>query len=60
MPMTAPQALSALPALLASDLPVVAFAETNWNETRHFLPILATPLLPIFGPTGRSRLAMMH
>ena len=27
-----------------SDLPVVAFAETSWNEARRFLPILAAPL----------------
>ena len=32
------------PAMIASGLPVVAFAETNWNEARRFLPILAAPL----------------
>src|SRR5260370_36735317 len=30
--------------MIASGLPMVAFAETNWNEARRFLPILATPL----------------
>ena len=43
-PMPAAQALAALPAMLASDLPVVAFAETSWSEARRFLPILAAPL----------------
>src|SRR5205823_3473938 len=38
------QALAGLPAMLASGLPMVAFAETNWAEARRFLPILATPL----------------
>ncbi len=43
-PMPAAQALAALPAMLASDLPAVAFAETSWSEARRFLPILAAPL----------------
>jgi NADPH:quinone reductase-like Zn-dependent oxidoreductase/acyl carrier protein len=43
-PITAAEALSALPAIIASGLPVVALAETNWNEARRILPILATPL----------------
>ncbi|HEX2150379.1 MAG TPA: SDR family NAD(P)-dependent oxidoreductase, partial [Stellaceae bacterium] len=43
-PISAAQALAALPAMLASDLPAIAFAETSWNEARRFLPILATPL----------------
>jgi NADPH:quinone reductase-like Zn-dependent oxidoreductase/acyl carrier protein len=43
-PMPAAQALAALPAIIASGLPTVAFADTNWNEARRFLPILATPL----------------
>ena len=43
-PIPAAQALAALPAMLASDLPVVAFAETSWSEARRFLPILAAPL----------------
>ena len=41
-PIPAAQALAGLPAMIASGLPVVAFAETNWNEARRFLPILAT------------------
>ncbi|MGE0259039.1 MAG: SDR family NAD(P)-dependent oxidoreductase [Alphaproteobacteria bacterium] len=43
-PMPAAQTLAALPALLASDLPVVAFAETSFSDARRFLPILAAPL----------------
>jgi len=30
--------------MLASGLPIAAFAETNWNEARRFLPLLASPL----------------
>ena len=43
-PIPAAEALASLPALMASGLPVVAFAETNWDEARRFLPILAAPL----------------
>jgi NADPH:quinone reductase-like Zn-dependent oxidoreductase/short-subunit dehydrogenase/acyl carrier protein len=43
-PTSAAEALAGLPAMIASGLPVVAFAETNWNEARRFLPILANPL----------------
>ena len=43
-PITAAEALVGLPAMIASGLSVVAFAETNWNEARRFLPILAGPL----------------
>jgi NADPH:quinone reductase-like Zn-dependent oxidoreductase/acyl carrier protein len=43
-PMSAAQALAALPAMLASNLPAVAFAETSWSEARRFLPIVAAPL----------------
>jgi acyl carrier protein len=43
-PIPAAQALAALPAAIASGLPTVAFAETNWGEARRFLPILAAPL----------------
>src|SRR6516165_7845389 len=43
-PIPAAQALAGLPAMIASGLPVVAFADTNWAEARRFLPILATPL----------------
>jgi NADPH:quinone reductase-like Zn-dependent oxidoreductase/acyl carrier protein len=43
-PTSAAEALAGLPAMIASGLPVVAFAETNWNEARRFLPILASPL----------------
>jgi acyl carrier protein len=42
--MAAAQALAALPAMLASDLPVIALAETSWTEARRLLPILAAPL----------------
>ncbi len=30
--------------MIASGLPTVAFADTNWAEARRFLPILSTPL----------------
>jgi acyl carrier protein len=30
--------------MIASTLPTVAFADTNWAEARRFLPILSTPL----------------
>ena len=43
-PTSAAEALAGLPAMIASGLPVVAFAETIWNEARRFLPILASPL----------------
>src|SRR5206468_7011097 len=43
-PIPAAEALAGLPAMMASGLPVAAFAETNWNEARRFLPILASPL----------------
>jgi acyl carrier protein len=43
-PIPAAEALAGLPAMLASGLPVVAFAETDWTEARRFLPILAGPL----------------
>jgi acyl transferase domain-containing protein/NADPH:quinone reductase-like Zn-dependent oxidoreductase/acyl carrier protein len=43
-PVPAAQALAGLPAMIASGLPTVAFADTNWAEARRFLPILATPL----------------
>ena len=43
-PIPAAQALAGLPAMIASGLPAVAFADTNWSEARQFLPILATRL----------------
>lgn len=44
-PMPASTALSALPAMVASGLPVVALVDTRWSEApRHDLPILAAPL----------------
>jgi NADPH:quinone reductase-like Zn-dependent oxidoreductase/NAD(P)-dependent dehydrogenase (short-subunit alcohol dehydrogenase family)/acyl carrier protein len=43
-PTSAADALSGLRAIIASGLPVVAFAETNWSEARRFLPLLASPL----------------
>jgi phthiocerol/phenolphthiocerol synthesis type-I polyketide synthase C len=44
IPVPAAHALAALPAMLASGLPVVGCAEANWGAARRFLPILATPL----------------
>jgi acyl carrier protein len=43
-PIPAVQALAGLPAMIASGLPAVAYADTNWADARRFLPILATPL----------------
>jgi phthiocerol/phenolphthiocerol synthesis type-I polyketide synthase C len=43
-PIPVVEALAGLPAMLASGLPVVASAETNWHEARRFLPILASSL----------------
>jgi phthiocerol/phenolphthiocerol synthesis type-I polyketide synthase C len=43
-PITAAEALAGLPAMIASGLPAVAFAETDWSEARRFLPLLASPL----------------
>ena len=43
-PTSAAEALAGLPAMIASGLPVVAFAETHWSEARRFLPILARPM----------------
>jgi phthiocerol/phenolphthiocerol synthesis type-I polyketide synthase C len=43
-PIAATEALAGLPAMIASGLPVVASAETNWGEARRFLPLLTTPL----------------
>jgi acyl transferase domain-containing protein/NADPH:quinone reductase-like Zn-dependent oxidoreductase/acyl carrier protein len=43
-PIPAAQALAGLPAMIASGLSTVAFADTNWTEARRFLPILTTPL----------------
>ena len=43
-PIPAAQALAGLPEMIASGLPMVTFADTNWNEARRFLPILANQL----------------
>ncbi|MFL5266293.1 MAG: beta-ketoacyl reductase, partial [Stellaceae bacterium] len=43
-PIPAAEAFAGLPAAIASGLPVAAFAETNWDEARRLLPILAAPL----------------
>src|SRR5258708_23348892 len=43
-PIPAAQALAGLAAMIASGLPMVAFAETNWAEARRLLPILAAPM----------------
>ena len=42
-PMLAADALAALPVLAAGSVAAVALAETNWNDARRFLPILAAP-----------------
>jgi phthiocerol/phenolphthiocerol synthesis type-I polyketide synthase C len=43
-PVPAAEALAGLPGMIASGLPAVMFAETNWSEARRFLPLLTTPL----------------
>jgi acyl transferase domain-containing protein/acyl carrier protein len=48
-PIPATQALAALPALLASGLPVAGCAEANWGDARRFLPVLAAPLFAEIG-----------
>jgi phthiocerol/phenolphthiocerol synthesis type-I polyketide synthase C len=54
-PIPAAQALSALPAIEESGLAAVGFAETNWNEARRFLPILAAPFFAeVRSDTGSS------
>ena len=54
IPLPAGQALAALPAMLASGLPVVAFAAANWGVAQRFLPMLATPLFSEVRPKGES------
>ena len=54
-PMPAAQALSGLPAIEDSGLATAGFAETNWNEARRFLPILAAPFFAeVRGDGGSS------
>ena len=43
-PMPAVQALAGIGQIAASGLTTAAFADTNWNDARRFLPILAVPL----------------
>jgi phthiocerol/phenolphthiocerol synthesis type-I polyketide synthase C len=43
-PLPAELALAGLPAMIASGLPVVGFAEASWTEAGRYLPVLATPL----------------
>jgi phthiocerol/phenolphthiocerol synthesis type-I polyketide synthase C len=43
-PMPAAQALAGIGPIVASGLATAAFADTNWNDARRFLPILAAPL----------------
>jgi acyl transferase domain-containing protein/NADPH:quinone reductase-like Zn-dependent oxidoreductase/acyl carrier protein len=52
-PMNARDALDALPALIASGAPAVAFAPVRWDAAAQYLPILATPAFSEFvGETG--------
>jgi acyl carrier protein len=44
VPLTAGASLDALPALLASGQPMIAFAEVNWSAAKRHLPTLATPM----------------
>jgi NADPH:quinone reductase-like Zn-dependent oxidoreductase/acyl carrier protein len=54
-PIPAAQALAGLPAIDESGLASVGFAETNWNEARRFLQILAAPFFAeVRGDAGSS------
>lgn len=53
-PTSAAEALTGLPAMIASGLPVVAFVDTNWSEARRFLPLLASPLFSEARATGSA------
>jgi NADPH:quinone reductase-like Zn-dependent oxidoreductase/NADP-dependent 3-hydroxy acid dehydrogenase YdfG/acyl carrier protein len=54
-PIRAAHALAAVAALDESGLAAAGFAETNWNEARRFLPVLATPLFgEVRGDAGTS------
>jgi NADPH:quinone reductase-like Zn-dependent oxidoreductase/NAD(P)-dependent dehydrogenase (short-subunit alcohol dehydrogenase family)/acyl carrier protein/SAM-dependent methyltransferase len=53
-PTSAAEALAGLPAMIASGLPAVAFAETHWSEARRFLPILASPLFSEVRASGSA------
>jgi NAD(P)-dependent dehydrogenase (short-subunit alcohol dehydrogenase family)/acyl carrier protein len=53
-PTSAADALAGLPAMIASGLPVVASADTNWNEARRFLPILAGSLFSEVRTSGSA------
>ena len=44
IPISAAQALEALPEMLASGLPVVVFAAADWGAARRLLPVVASPL----------------
>jgi len=44
VPLSASASLDALPALLASGQPMIAFAEVNWSAAKRALPTLATPM----------------
>jgi acyl transferase domain-containing protein/NADPH:quinone reductase-like Zn-dependent oxidoreductase/NAD(P)-dependent dehydrogenase (short-subunit alcohol dehydrogenase family)/acyl carrier protein len=55
-PMPARDALAGIPAIAATGLPAVGFAETSWNDARRFLPILAAPLFAeVRGQDGSSQ-----
>lgn len=53
-PMTAAQALEALPALWASGLPVIAFAPVQWDSARRLLPILNSPTFAGIASSGAA------
>jgi acyl transferase domain-containing protein/NADPH:quinone reductase-like Zn-dependent oxidoreductase/acyl carrier protein/short-subunit dehydrogenase len=52
-PMTARDALDALPALLATGAAAIAFAPVRWDAAAQYLPVLASPAFgAVAGPGG--------
>jgi acyl transferase domain-containing protein/NADPH:quinone reductase-like Zn-dependent oxidoreductase/acyl carrier protein/NADP-dependent 3-hydroxy acid dehydrogenase YdfG len=54
--LSARAALDAIPALLASGLPVVTYADINWRNLRPSLPLLAGPMFAALG-VGEAEIA---
>ena len=55
VPLKTADALGSLPALLASPIPALAFAEVNWTRGRGLMPILAEPLYGAVIREGEGR-----
>jgi NADPH:quinone reductase-like Zn-dependent oxidoreductase/NADP-dependent 3-hydroxy acid dehydrogenase YdfG/acyl carrier protein len=52
LPMKAGDSLAVIPAMLASDMPVLALTDVNWSRGRDNLPILTEPMFDAFGGHG--------